>query len=100
MHASADGLSERMLAHAADVFALTAGAMTRNSADVENLASMLRRSFLMITQLSDALIAPERVAAAAESAAWEVSEARRNAPVEPEAFALYRADRLARGLAL
>lgn len=69
VRASADDLSERMLAHSTEVLALTAGVMTRNSADVVTLTALLGRAVAMITQMGDALTAPERVAAEAERAA-------------------------------
>jgi hypothetical protein len=100
VRASADDLGERTIAHHLDVLNLTVSAMNENSADVGTLTAMLSRAVAMITQMGDALTAPERVAAEAERVAWEASEASRNAPVDPEGYRAYRADRIARGLAV
>lgn len=66
---SADDLGERTIAHHLDVLNLAVAALTQKSADVGTLATLLGRAVAMITQMGDALTAPERVAAEAERAA-------------------------------
>jgi hypothetical protein len=69
VRASADDLNERLLVNSGESFALAVEAMTQNLSDVGNLTALLSKALAMIADMSDALTAPERVAAEAERVA-------------------------------